>query len=103
MVLTFLTDEIPIVYYGQEQAFGRNADPVRSVLPRRAVFLTSRKYQYNREPLWTSKYEKTNAYELISSLNKVCSLAFVFLMYQTLKCRVTQAPQFLGQHELAEK
>ncbi|KAH0584101.1 hypothetical protein H2248_009671 [Termitomyces sp. 'cryptogamus'] len=53
MVLTFLMDGIPIVYYGQEQGFSGDSDP------------------YNREPLWTSNYEKTPAYELISALNKL--------------------------------
>jgi alpha-amylase len=51
MVLTFLTDGIPIVYYGQEQGFSGNADP------------------YNREPLWRSNYQKTDTYKLISTLN----------------------------------
>lgn len=53
MVLNFLTDGIPIVYYGQEQGFSGSADP------------------YNREPLWTSRYEKTKTYDLISSLNQL--------------------------------
>ncbi|KAG6874321.1 hypothetical protein C0995_001546 [Termitomyces sp. Mi166 len=30
MVLTFLTDGIPIVYYGQEQGFSGNSDPLRN-------------------------------------------------------------------------
>ncbi|RDB21011.1 Alpha-amylase 1 [Hypsizygus marmoreus] len=53
MVLNFLTDGIPIVYYGQEQSFSGSNDP------------------YNREALWTSNYEKTTAYELISTLNQL--------------------------------
>ncbi|KAG6909822.1 hypothetical protein DXG01_015095 [Tephrocybe rancida] len=53
MILTFLTDGIPIVYYGQEQGFSGSADP------------------FNREPLWTSNYVKTATYELMSTLNKL--------------------------------
>lgn len=29
MVINFMTDGIPIVYYGQEHGFSGNADPVR--------------------------------------------------------------------------
>lgn len=29
MVINFMTDGIPIVYYGQEQGFSGQADPVR--------------------------------------------------------------------------
>lgn len=29
MVFNFMSDGIPIVYYGQEQGFSGNADPVR--------------------------------------------------------------------------
>ena len=31
MVFNFMSDGIPIVYYGQEQGFHGNADPVRSL------------------------------------------------------------------------
>ncbi|KAJ7632245.1 glycoside hydrolase family 13 protein [Roridomyces roridus] len=51
MTLGFLSDGIPIVYYGQEQSFSGNSDP------------------YNREPLWPSNYTKTTAYELMTTLN----------------------------------
>jgi len=53
MVLTFMTDGIPIVYYGQEQGFSGNADPL------------------NREPLWPSNYKKTDAYGLMTTLNQL--------------------------------
>ncbi|KXN90497.1 Alpha-amylase 1 [Leucoagaricus sp. SymC.cos] len=52
MVLNWLTDGIPIVYYGQEQSFSGSADP------------------YNREPLWTSGYQETDAYNFIKTLNQ---------------------------------
>ncbi|KAL0947268.1 hypothetical protein HGRIS_013390 [Hohenbuehelia grisea] len=53
MTLGFMSDGIPIVYYGQEQGFAGNGDP------------------WNREPLWPSKYEKTPAYQLMASLNQL--------------------------------
>ncbi|KAF9459363.1 glycoside hydrolase family 13 protein [Collybia nuda] len=53
MVLCFLTEGIPIVYYGQEQYFSGSGDP------------------YNREALWTSAYERTDAYNLMSTLNQL--------------------------------
>jgi len=52
MTLTFMSDGIPVVYYGQEQYFSGNADP------------------FNREALWPSNYEKTDAYKLMSTLNQ---------------------------------
>jgi len=52
MTFTFMSDGIPIVYYGQEQYFSGNADPM------------------NREPLWPSKYAQTDAYKLMTTLNK---------------------------------
>ncbi|KIP10336.1 glycoside hydrolase family 13 protein [Phlebiopsis gigantea 11061_1 CR5-6] len=51
MVFNFMSDGIPIVYYGQEQGFAGNADP------------------WNREPLWTSNYTNTSTYQLITKLN----------------------------------
>ncbi|KAJ7074335.1 glycoside hydrolase family 13 protein [Mycena amicta] len=52
MTFTFMSDGIPIVYYGQEQGFSGNADP------------------YNREPLWASNYNtNTTSYQLITTLN----------------------------------
>ncbi|KAH9946352.1 alpha-amylase [Epithele typhae] len=56
MIFSFLSDGIPIVYYGQEQGFQGNADP--QVL-------------YNREPLWPSTYANTTSYNLISKLNRL--------------------------------
>ncbi|KAF8589927.1 glycoside hydrolase family 13 protein [Ramaria rubella] len=53
MVFTFLSDGIPIVYYGQEQRFSGNADP------------------WNREPLWPSNYANTSSYTMMTTLNKL--------------------------------
>ncbi|KAH8108459.1 alpha-amylase [Phellopilus nigrolimitatus] len=52
MVFNFMSDGIPIVYYGQEQGFHGGSDP------------------YNREPLWTSNYTKSTAYEMVTTLNQ---------------------------------
>ncbi|KAJ3482123.1 hypothetical protein NLI96_g7190 [Meripilus lineatus] len=51
MVFNFMSDGIPVVYYGQEQGFSGNADP------------------WNREPLWPSGYANTSTYQLTSKLN----------------------------------
>ncbi|KAJ7184194.1 alpha-amylase [Mycena filopes] len=53
MTFSFMSDGIPIVYYGQEQGFSGNADP------------------YNREPLWPSNYTNTSTYTLMSTLNQM--------------------------------
>jgi len=54
MVWNFMSDGIPIVYYGQEQGFQGNADP------------------WNREPLWTSSYNTTiPVYKFIAGLNQI--------------------------------
>ena len=53
MVFNWMSDGIPIMYYGQEQGFSGNADP------------------YNREPLWTSKYENSTTYQFVTKLNTV--------------------------------
>jgi len=53
MVWTFMSDGIPIVYYGQEQFFRGGADP------------------WNREPLWPSGYANSSAYGFISELNRI--------------------------------
>jgi len=53
MTFSFLSDGIPIVYYGQEQGFSGAADP------------------YNREPLWPSNYTNTSSYQLMSTLNQL--------------------------------
>ncbi|KAJ3486824.1 hypothetical protein NLJ89_g11774 [Agrocybe chaxingu] len=52
MTFNFMSDGIPVVYYGQEQAFSGSADP------------------FNREPLWPSEYAKTDAYKLMATLNQ---------------------------------
>jgi len=52
MVFNFMTDGIPVVYYGQEQLFSGGSDPM------------------NREPLWPSGYKNTTAYQIITALNK---------------------------------
>ncbi|KAH9901106.1 alpha-amylase [Cubamyces lactineus] len=53
MTFNFMSDGVPIVYYGQEQGFNGNADPM------------------NREPLWPSKYANTTTYQLITKLNQL--------------------------------
>jgi len=53
MTFIFLSEGIPIVYYGQEQGFSGNADP------------------YNREPLWPSNYTNTTSYQLMTTLNQL--------------------------------
>jgi alpha-amylase len=54
MTYILLNDGIPTVYQGQEQHFKGNSTP------------------FNREPLWTSKYDKeAPLYVLTSTLNKV--------------------------------
>ncbi|EIN07658.1 glycoside hydrolase family 13 protein [Punctularia strigosozonata HHB-11173 SS5] len=52
MTFNFMSDGIPIVYYGQEQSFSGIGDP------------------WNREPLWTSGYAQSDAYKFIQSLNQ---------------------------------
>ncbi|EMD38673.1 glycoside hydrolase family 13 protein [Gelatoporia subvermispora B] len=52
MIFTFMSDGIPIVYYGQEQGFHGASDP------------------WNREPLWTSGYANSTAYQLVTTLNQ---------------------------------
>ncbi|KAF5391839.1 hypothetical protein D9757_001670 [Collybiopsis confluens] len=52
MTFNFMTDGIPIVYYGQEQYFRGAGDPL------------------NREPLWPSSYQRTPAYQFIQQLNQ---------------------------------
>ncbi|KLO12021.1 alpha-amylase [Schizopora paradoxa] len=51
MVFNFMSDGIPIVYYGQEQGAHGASDP------------------YNREPLWPSGYANTTTYQLVTKLN----------------------------------
>ena len=51
MTFIFMTDDIPIVYYGQERGMHGNSDP------------------YNREALQPSGYQNTIAVRLIAKLN----------------------------------
>ena len=51
MLFIFMTDGIPIVYYGQEQGTYGNSDPD------------------NREGLWPSRYQNTTAVRLITKVN----------------------------------
>jgi alpha-amylase len=53
MTWNFMTEGIPLVYAGQEQAFSGPGDP------------------YNREALWPSKYDNSSAYQLIATLNRL--------------------------------
>lgn len=78
MVYNFMSDGIPIVYYGQEQGFHGNGDPVGTFSPPSLV-ATLNYEKYNREPLWTSGYANTTTYELITSLNQVglCAACYV--------------------------
>ncbi|THH04818.1 hypothetical protein EW145_g5247, partial [Phellinidium pouzarii] len=52
MVFNFMSDGIPIVYYGQEQGFHGASDPD------------------NREPLFTSNFVKSTGYNLTTTLNQ---------------------------------
>ncbi|THH15893.1 hypothetical protein EW146_g4659 [Bondarzewia mesenterica] len=53
MAFTFLSDGIPIVYYGQEQSLSGSADP------------------YNREALWPTGYQKSAIYNMTANLNQL--------------------------------
>ncbi|KAF7800248.1 hypothetical protein EIP86_011495 [Pleurotus ostreatoroseus] len=53
MTFNFMSDGIPIVYYGQEQGFSGAADPM------------------NREPLWPSNYTNTSTYQFMTKLNNL--------------------------------
>ena len=63
---------IPVVYYGQEQGFSGNADPVGSMIMSTSKDLLILGFQWNREPLWPSGYANTSTYQLTSKLNTVC-------------------------------
>ncbi|KAI0637259.1 alpha-amylase [Trametes polyzona] len=78
MIFNFMSDGIPIVYYGQEQGFNGNADPM------------------NREPLWPSKYANTTTYQLITKLNQLRN----FLINSTDEW-VTSQVQVLSQTDHA--
>ncbi|KAG8900223.1 hypothetical protein FRC00_013880, partial [Tulasnella sp. 408] len=53
MTFNFMSDGIPVHYYGQEQRFNGAGDPV------------------NREPLWPSQYNQGDAYKYMGMLNQV--------------------------------
>lgn len=53
MAFNFMSDGIPIVYYGQEQSLSGAADP------------------FNREALWPTGYQKTTAYNMTATLNQL--------------------------------
>ncbi|OWZ60335.1 alpha-amylase [Cryptococcus neoformans c45] len=54
MVVQFIFEGLPVVYYGQEQDFASGAgDP------------------YNRQALWTSEYANTTSYNHIKRLNEI--------------------------------
>jgi len=53
MVFNFMSDGIPIVYYGQEQGMSGYLDP------------------FNREALWPSGYANSEQYQFISKLNQL--------------------------------
>ncbi|KAF8526445.1 glycoside hydrolase family 13 protein [Gautieria morchelliformis] len=81
MVFTFMSDGIPIVYYGQEQRLSGRVDP------------------WNREPLWPSNYANTSTYALIAKLNKFRN----FLANRANSCWATTQAKVLTQtsNELA--
>lgn len=69
-----MTEGIPVVYYGTEQGFTGQADPVsiqpiplHNLCPPQA---THDSVQDNREPLWPSGYKDTTTHGLIASLNQ---------------------------------
>ncbi|KIO25152.1 glycoside hydrolase family 13 protein [Tulasnella calospora MUT 4182] len=53
MAFSFMSDGIPVLYYGQEQRFNGAGDPV------------------NREPLWPSQYDQGDTYKFMAMLNQV--------------------------------
>ncbi|GAB5355673.1 hypothetical protein AAMO2058_000225800 [Amorphochlora amoebiformis] len=53
LVFSLTTEGIPIVYYGSEQLYNGGNDP------------------YCREKLWTSNYENSTTYNLISTVNRI--------------------------------
>jgi glycosidase len=55
LTLLFVTNGIPIVYYGMEQGFSGGSDPA------------------NREALWPSGYANTSTVQVITKLNKLRS------------------------------
>lgn len=58
MAYPFVSDGIPILYYGQEQGFSGGEDPA------------------NREPLWDSNYDETSdGYKFVQMLTAVRSAA----------------------------
>jgi len=79
MTFTFMSDGIPIVYYGQEQYFSGNADPM------------------NREPLWPSGYAQTDAYKLMTTLNQFRNFLVNTTDWVTQEAQIlTSSPYGLG-------
>jgi hypothetical protein len=75
-----MTDGIPIVYYGLEQAFTGGADPA------------------NREALWPSGYPNTTAVEMITKLNKLRNW-----MINTDEKQANQRKRTQGEYEWQNK
>jgi len=75
-----MTDGIPIVYYGLEQAFTGGSDPA------------------NREALWPSGYSNTTAVEMITKLNKLRNW-----MIKTDEKQSSQRKRTEGEYEWQDK
>jgi hypothetical protein len=75
-----MTDGIPVVYYGLEQAFTGGSDPA------------------NREALWPSGYPNTTAVEMITKLNKLRNW-----MITTDEKQANQRKRTEGGYEWQEK
>jgi len=79
MTFAFMSDGIPVVYYGQEQYFSGNADPL------------------NREPLWPSQYQQTDAYKLMTTLNQFRNFLVNTTNWATQEAQIlTSSPQGLA-------
>ncbi|KAJ7043269.1 alpha-amylase [Mycena alexandri] len=75
MTFSFMSDGIPIVYYGQEQGFSGNADP------------------FNREALWPSNYTNTTSYQLMTTLNQLRNYMINTTDWATQKTNVLTSDQ----------
>lgn len=80
------------MYYGQEQGFSGNSDPVSCTCW--FIWCTLTPPQYNREAMWPSKYANTTTYQLVTKLNKVCYSLNLWALCWT-SCQTV--PQLLGQ------
>jgi len=81
MTFNFMSDGIPICYYGQEMGFRGAGDPL------------------NREPLWTSNYTITPTYQFIQQLNQfrnylVNSTANISTPWTTAETQVLTTSQY---------